>query len=100
MQVLYTQITYKKASAKCLLALIFLLFISHTYAQKTEMQPALSEMDLIEMLGELNADDEESLEAALSEVEIKAEDKTQIKTDTKTEIKSNTATTHPKEVKK
>jgi 2'-5' RNA ligase len=74
---------------KLLLATTILLFFPSAYAQDANTQTAVAPLDLIEILGEIDAEDAESLEAALSQVEIK-----------KTEVKGSQAKAYPQEIKK
>lgn len=59
---------------RLLLTTMILLFIPmpQTQAQDTSTQAASTPLDLIELLGEIDDEDTESLDAAISQVEIKS----------------------------
>lgn len=78
-----------KAAMRFRLALILMLFIPPLHALEANKHAGAGLLDLIEFLGELDDDDAESLDAAMTEVEIK-----------KGQVNSGQAKTYPQEMKK
>ena len=79
-----------KAAMRYKLFFIFLVFFTpQTHALEANNHAGSGLLDLIEFLGELDNDDAESLDAAMTEVEIK-----------KGQVNSGQAKTYPQEMKK
>lgn len=53
------------------LAIFLMLFIPQAHALEANNHGVVEQMDFIEMLGELDDDDAESLDAAMTEIELK-----------------------------
>jgi hypothetical protein len=60
-----------KAAMRFKLALILMLSIPSLYALEANNHAASGTLDLIEFLGELDEEDAESLDAAMTELELK-----------------------------
>ena len=71
------------------LVMFLMFFVPQIHALEANNHAGAGFLDLIEFLGELDDDDAESLDAAMTEVEIK-----------KGQVNSGQAKTYPQEIKK